>query len=74
VSSLTFPACVGISYAAHDYAERTLKATMGVNQLSFVYKFLAGSFSGAVGTITTYPLDVLRVRLALTPVRAPERF
>ena len=31
------------------------------------YKFLAGSLGGAFGTLVTYPLDVLRVRLALIP-------
>jgi solute carrier family 25 protein 42 len=58
----------GISYAAHDYAEKSMKLYFGVNQLTFGWKFLAGSISGAAGTVSTYPLDVLRVRLALTPV------
>jgi solute carrier family 25 protein 42 len=31
------------------------------------YKFAAGAISGVVATLLTYPLDVLRVRLALTP-------
>lgn len=31
------------------------------------YKFLAGSIAGAGATLLTYPLDVLRVRLALIP-------
>ncbi len=33
--------------------------------LPYGYKFLAGAFGGAVATLLTYPLDVLRVRLAL---------
>ena len=57
----------GISYAAHDYAELQLKKSFDTNTLPFAYKFLAGSIGGAMGTLWTYPLDVLRVRLALTP-------
>ena len=57
----------GISYAAHDYAESQLKTSFNTNTLPLAYKFLAGSIGGAMGTLWTYPLDVLRVRLALTP-------
>jgi solute carrier family 25 protein 42 len=57
----------GISYAAHDYAELKFKKYLHTDSLPFVYKFLAGSIGGASGTFLTYPLDVLRVRLALTP-------
>ena len=57
----------GISYAAHDYAEAQFKKHAQSDTLPFVYKFLAGSIGGATGTFFTYPLDVLRVRLALTP-------
>ena len=32
-----------------------------------MYEFLAGSIGGIGGTLLTYPLDVLRVRLALLP-------
>jgi hypothetical protein len=38
-----------------------------VNQLPLYYQFLAGSIGGIGGTVLTYPLDVLRVRLALIP-------
>jgi len=38
-----------------------------VNQLPFIYKFTAGAFGGGFATLLTYPLDVLRVRLALVP-------
>lgn len=31
------------------------------------FKFAAGAIGGVVATLVTYPLDVLRVRLALTP-------
>lgn len=57
----------GISYAAHDYAEYQFKKELQCERLPFLYKFLAGSIGGATGTFFTYPLDVLRVRLALTP-------
>ena len=57
----------GLSYAIHDAADRELKRQLAVDRLPFSYKFLAGSVAGAGGTLLTYPLDVLRVRLALTP-------
>lgn len=57
----------GISYAAHDYAEYHFKRHLQTEKLPFLFKFLAGSVGGATGTFFTYPLDVLRVRLALTP-------
>jgi len=57
----------GISYAAHDYAELQLMKALHSDTLPFIYKFIAGSIGGAMGTVWTYPLDVLRVRLALTP-------
>lgn len=57
----------GISYAAHDYAEAYFKKHLQTDKLPFLFKFLSGSVGGATGTLLTYPLDVLRVRLALTP-------
>lgn len=56
----------GISYAAHDYAEAQFKKYLQTDKLPFLFKFLSGSAGGATGTLLTYPLDVLRVRLALT--------
>eukprot|EP01041_Mallomonas_annulata_P011051 gene11051-23107_t len=55
----------GLNFLFHDYAELAMKKSLKKEQLPFVYKFLAGSFGGACATILTYPLDVLRVRLAL---------
>ena len=55
----------GFSYAIHDYAETTFKNRLQTNKLPGIYKFLAGSLAGSGGTLLTYPLDVLRVRLAL---------
>lgn len=55
----------GISYMFHDYAENLFKASHRTDNLPSAYKFLAGSIGGFCGTILTYPLDVLRVRLAL---------
>ena len=57
----------GLSYAFHDATEREMKRVLHVDKLPFQYKFLCGSIAGAGGTLCTYPLDVLRVRLALTP-------
>lgn len=56
----------GFSYAFHDVAERMFKKMAG-EPLPFWYKFLAGSIGGFAGTLLTYPLDVMRVRLALIP-------
>lgn len=36
----------GISYASHDYAEKTFKSMMHTSVLPFQYKFLAGSIAG----------------------------
>ncbi len=55
----------GISYMFHDYAENLFKVTRQSDKLPALYKFLAGSIGGMGGTLLTYPLDVLRVRLAL---------
>ena len=55
----------GLNFLFHDYMELAFKKSLKVEQLPFIYKFMAGSFGGACATILTYPLDVLRVRLAL---------
>lgn len=57
----------GISYATHDYTENSFKNYLKSDKLPIAFKFIAGSVGGFVGTLTTYPLDVLRVRLALIP-------
>jgi hypothetical protein len=54
-----------LSYASHDAAQHLFRQHLGTENLPFLYKFLAGSISGVVSTVFTYPLDVLRVRLAL---------
>lgn len=55
----------GFSYAFHDLSENLFKSMLQVDRLPAFYKFLAGSIGGFGGTLLTYPLDVLRVRLAL---------
>ncbi|KAJ1444098.1 mitochondrial carrier domain-containing protein [Ochromonadaceae sp. CCMP2298] len=55
----------GFSYAIHDLSEDRFKAMLDTDVLPASYKFLAGSLGGVGGTVLTYPLDVLRVRLAL---------
>jgi len=57
----------GINYSVHDYAEKAFKENLHVTSLPMIYKFLAGSIGGAVATVFTYPLDVLRIRVALIP-------
>jgi solute carrier family 25 protein 42 len=57
----------GLSYAFHDLAETELKKYHGTEKLPTYLQFTAGSFGGAVATALTYPLDVVRVRLALIP-------
>eukprot|EP00605_Chrysophyceae_sp_TOSAG23-4_P000117 GSChrysophyteH1.ASY1.ANO1.128.1 assembled CDS len=57
----------GFSYAFHDYSERKMKANLQVEHLPIRYKFSAGAIGGLCATLLTYPLDVLRVRLALVP-------
>jgi hypothetical protein len=55
----------GLSYTFHDYTEHVFKKQLNKDVLPPLYKFLAGAAAGFGGTILTYPLDVLRVRLAL---------
>ena len=57
----------GISYAGHDYTESFFLNHLKVQKLPMLYQFLAGSVGGGVATLCTYPLDVLRIRLALIP-------
>jgi solute carrier family 25 protein 42 len=57
----------GLSYAFHDFSEKQFKYYLNVDRLPLLYKFIAGSIGGATGTLLTYPLDVLRVRIALIP-------
>lgn len=57
----------GINYSVHDYAEKAFKEQLHVASLPMIYKFLAGSIGGAMATMCTYPLDVLRIRVALLP-------
>jgi len=55
----------GLSYAIHDFSENVFKKTLRTDVLPPQYKFLAGACAGVGGTVLTYPLDVLRVRLAI---------
>lgn len=55
----------GLSYSFHDFAENSFKERLGTDRLPPYLKFLAGSIGGFFGTVATYPLDVLRVRLAM---------
>lgn len=55
----------GLHYGFHDAAELQFQKHLQTEQLPYIYKFMAGSFAGVGSTLMTYPLDVLRVRLAL---------
>jgi hypothetical protein len=55
----------GLNYAVHDFSESSFKTYLSAEQLPYTYKFAAGAIAGGVSTLLTYPLDVLRVRLAL---------
>lgn len=55
----------GFSFAFHDASENMFKKMLDRDVLPAGYKFLAGSIGGVCGTVLTYPLDVLRVRLAI---------
>lgn len=57
---------VGIHYLAHDICEHALTKRPG-QRLSAGRKFVCGGFAGVVGTMCTYPLDMLRCRLAVDP-------
>jgi solute carrier family 25 protein 42 len=54
-----------LSYALHDFLERSFQSHNNAMTLSFAYRFLAGSISGIGATIFTYPLDSLRIRIAM---------
>lgn len=55
----------GFSFAFHDASENMFKNMLHTDVLPATYKFMAGAIGGVGGTVLTYPLDVLRVRLAI---------
>jgi len=58
----------GSQFAVHDYMENTfLNMLDRPTKLPAQYKFAAGAVAGTVATLLTYPLDVLRVRIAFYP-------
>jgi solute carrier family 25 protein 42 len=56
-----------LSYTFHDMAELFFRKITDSQHTSLpgYLKFAAGSIGGLAGTLLTYPLDVLRVRIAL---------
>lgn len=55
----------GFSFAFHDASENMFKKMLDTDVLPASYTFMAGAIGGVGGTVLTYPLDVLRVRLAI---------
>jgi len=53
----------GIHYALHEALDNVLKADR--ERATVTGKFLAGAGAGAGATLCTYPLDVLRARMAI---------
>ncbi|GAB5356944.1 hypothetical protein AAMO2058_000331800 [Amorphochlora amoebiformis] len=55
---------VSIHFLAHDLAEDSLRSHPA-ERLPAISKFIAGAFAGVMGTVCTYPLDLVRARLAV---------
>ena len=58
----------GLHYAIHDYMEVLLKHSHVTND-DMIIQLISGSLAGAGATAITYPLDVLRVRIAFAPTK-----
>lgn len=56
----------GLHYMTHEYFEQRLLAQEGGQRLSSMGRFSAGAGAGAVATLATYPLDVIRAKMAVT--------
>lgn len=58
-----------IQFCAHEQYERLLGGYYGFqgNALPPVQRFLAGSMAGSTAAMLTYPLDMVRARMAVTP-------
>lgn len=56
----------GVHFAAHDALDRALEQRLpSVGYTRTARRFVAGACAGAFATLTTYPLDVVRARLAV---------
>ena len=62
----------GLHYAIHDHLESLLKhGNYGrISRDDTFVQLISGSMAGAGATAITYPLDVLRVRIAFAPVKS----
>ncbi|XP_042353615.1 mitochondrial coenzyme A transporter SLC25A42-like [Plectropomus leopardus] len=58
-----------IQFCAHEESKKLLGNIYGFkgNVLPPVPRFLAGSMAGLIATTVTYPLDMVRARMAVTP-------
>ena len=56
----------GIHFASHDLFEMLLKPSPGeAEPLSTSRKFACGAMAGAIPTTITYPLDMVRAKMAI---------
>jgi solute carrier family 25 protein 42 len=56
----------GLHFMTHEALEQHFRKHQEGQRLSPVNRFAAGAGAGALSTLATYPLDVIRARMAVT--------